>query len=474
MQTTIAVALVVFFIVLFALAFWASRRIETEVDFIVAGRKMPGWMSFATLLATWFGAGSLLISADAVYVEGLIVTALEPFGVALCLLLAAAFLVKRLRRENALTIADIIKDRFGRISEVLLTVYSFSYVGWIAAQLIGLGGMVHLFLGIDMTTAILVVAVVLTLYTLMGGMWSVAITDVFQLGLLAIGLVYLSLSVFSVLGDGNALNGLAAIFERNDPAYLVWIPTEDLDQFVYWLGMYIVGAFGNLSAQDLAQRIFGARSDRVARRACTAAGLVYVPLAILPVFLGLAARLLLGEDASSVVPTLATQFLTPVVSVIFILTIAAAVTSTIDSAMLAPASSIAQNLLRPMISERISTLRLVRACVLLISLASVTAALSGTRALDLLQGSYALGIPPLIVLIGALYQSRFYPTAAVVTLVSGLLLWLSDTIMQTMNIELPSNSGSYITITMLVGGAAIYAATHAICAAAERHRLSHA
>jgi len=473
MQMTIVVALGAFFVALFALAFWASRRIETEVDFIVAGRSMPVWMTFATLMATWFGAGSLLISADAVYVEGVIVTALEPFGVAICLLLAALFLVKRLRRENALTIADIIKDRFGRASEVLLTVYSFSYIGWIAAQLIGLGGMLHLFLGIEMTTAIIVVAVVLTAYTLIGGMWSVAITDVFQLGLLTIGLTYLSISVFSVLGDGSAVSGVSAILERTDPAYLNWFPIEDLDQFVYWMGLYIVGAFGNLSAQDLAQRIFGAKSDVGAQRACTAAGLAYIPLAILPVFLGLAARLLLEEGSSSVVPTLATQFLSPTLSVIFILTIAAAVTSTIDSAMLAPASSIAQNLLRPMLPERIPTLRLVRICILVISLASVAAALSGTRALDLLQGSYSLGIPPLIVLVGALYQRKFYSKAAVITLVSGLLLWISDTAMLIANVELPANSGSYITIAMLFGGTAVYVISHAICAAAERRQVDH-
>jgi len=463
MLTPIALALGGFFTVLFALAFWASRRIETEEDFIVAGRSMPGWISFSTLLATWFGAGSLLISADAVHAEGVIVTALEPFGVAACLILASLFLVKRLRRENALTIADVIKSRFGRVSEVLLTVYSFSYIGWIAAQLMGLGGMVHIVLDIDLTTAILVVAVVLTVYTMMGGMWSVAITDVLQLALLAAGLIYLSVSVFSVLGEGSVIRGVDAIFTRTDPAYLDWIPTDNLDQFVYWLGLYIVGAFGNLSAQDLAQRIWGAKSDKVAQRACTAAGLVYIPLAILPVLLGLAARLLLDEDASSVIPSLASQYLSPTVGIIFILTLAAAVTSTIDSAMLAPASTIAKNLLKPLLGERIPTLRLVRLCVLVISVASVGAALSGTRALDLLQGSYSLGIPPLIVMFGALYQKTFYPAASVVTLLAGLLLWSSDILLQIVGVELPALAGSYIIIAMLFGGTAIYALMHSLC-----------
>jgi len=474
MFTPIALALGGFFAVLFALAFWASGRIETEEDFIVAGRSMPGWVSFSTLLATWFGAASLLISADAVYAEGVIVTALEPFGVATCLILASLFLVKRLRQEkNALTIADIVRSRFGRVSEVLLTVYSFSYIGWIAAQLMGLGGMVHLFLGIDMSTAILVVAVVLTLYTMMGGMWSVAITDVLQLTLLAAGLIYLSVSVFSVLGDGSVVRGVDAIFTRTDPASLDWIPTENLDQFVYWLGLYIVGAFGNLSAQDLAQRIFGAKSDRVAKRACTAAGLAYVPLAILPVLLGLAARLLLDENSSSVIPALAVQYLSPTMSIIFILTIAAAVTSTVDSAMLAPASTIAKNLLKPLLGDRISTLLLVRICVVVIAVLSVSIALSGSRALDLLQGSYSLGIPPLIVLFAALYQKTFYPVAAVVTLLAGLLLWSSDILLMLVGIELSALAGSYIIITMLFGGTALYIFMHGFCGWLARHKPAH-
>jgi len=307
------------------------------------------------------------------------------------------------------------------------------------------------------------VAVALTLYTIMGGMWSVAITDVLQLGLLAAGLIYLSVSVFSVLGDGSVIQGVDAIFTRTDPAFLDWMPTDNLDQFVYWLGLYIVGAFGNLSAQDLAQRIFGAKSDKAAQRACTAAGLAYVPLAILPVMMGLAARLLLDDNSTSVVPALAVQYLSPTMSIIFILTIAAAVTSTIDSAMLAPASTIAKNLLKPILGDRIPTLLLVRICVVIISVLSVSIALSGSRALDLLQGSYSLGIPPLIVLFAALYQKTFYPAAAVVTLVSGLLLWSSDMLLLLVGIELSVLAGSYIIIAMFFGGIVVYLSMHGFC-----------
>ena len=84
-----------------------------------------------------------------------------------------------------------------------------SYFGWIAAQLVAFAGMLNLFFGLDMTAGILLVAVVAVGYTLMGGMWSVTLTDAFQISLVMIGLVVLGWTTLVTLGDGSMLSGLA-------------------------------------------------------------------------------------------------------------------------------------------------------------------------------------------------------------------------------------------------------------------------
>ena len=90
MQLTLAVTIGVYLILIFALALMARRRVKTEEDYLVAGRRLPLPLATATLLATWFGAGTLLTATDEIRAEGLRVTALEPYGAGLCLILAAA------------------------------------------------------------------------------------------------------------------------------------------------------------------------------------------------------------------------------------------------------------------------------------------------------------------------------------------------------------------------------------------------
>jgi len=125
---------------------------------------------------------------------------------------------------------------------------------------------------------------------------------------------------------------------------------------------------------------------------------------------------------------LAKVYLSPVMSVVFILTLTAAITSSVDSALLAPASVFSQNLLRDLIPESISSLTLTRIATVAVAAGSAWLALSGTKALDLLQSSYTLGITPLVILGFALYQKTTYAAPAVVTSVIGLLVWLAHMI----------------------------------------------
>ena len=95
MRLTLGVTIGVYLIVIFALAIWARRRVKNEEDYIVAGRRLPLSLATATLLATWFGAGTLLTATDEIRAEGLRVTALEPYGAGLCLIWPASSLQNR-------------------------------------------------------------------------------------------------------------------------------------------------------------------------------------------------------------------------------------------------------------------------------------------------------------------------------------------------------------------------------------------
>ena len=76
------------------------------------------------------------------------------------------------------------------------------------------------------------------------------------------------------------------VFAEASPGHLQPIPLDDLQSFVGWLGVFAVGALGNLPGQDLMQRIFAAKSANVARQACFIAGTVYLLFGMIPVALG--------------------------------------------------------------------------------------------------------------------------------------------------------------------------------------------
>lgn len=425
MQLALAIGLFVFFAVMVGISLYARKRIHTGEDFIVAGRHLNGLMSTATIMATWYAAETILVTADWVREEGIRVAVLEPIGIGFCLMLAGFVYARKLWNTKLLTVADVVKSRFGTTAEKLQAFISINYIGWVAVQLIGLAGVFHVYFGMPISTGIILLATVLTVYTLLGGMWSVALTDIVQLGLLLAGIVVLTIRVLNDLGSGGPLSGLAALFDQIDERLLVFVPSGSGDELMTWFGLIALGLFGNIATQDLVQRMFSARSGRTAARSCVTAGFLYIVFGSLPVMLGLAGSLLVDESlAQGVIPALAEKLLSPTIAVIFALTLTAAVTSSVDSGLLAPASVLARNVLAPIIGNRVELVTLTRICVVIIAVGSTSLALSGTQASQLIQGTYALSIPPLVLLTAALYQKETRPLPGIVTLATGISLWL--------------------------------------------------
>ncbi len=412
--------LVAFVLLTYAIALRANAEIHDAEDFLVAGRRLPLGLAWATLMATWFGAGTMLTAADEIYAEGLRAAALEPLGSGVCLLLAGLFFARPLWEMRLLTLGDFYRERFGGRAEVASALLLIPvYLGWIAVQFLALAQMLHLFFLIPVPVGVLLVAVVGTGYTLMGGMWSVTLTDAVQLGLLIVGLCWLGLRVTGEIG------GLGHLFASLPRADLTLIPRETAREAIGWLGVFVIASLGNLPGQDLFQRVFASKSAGVARGACLLAGGTYLLFGAIPALMGLAARLLLDGEQEAVVPALAGLILDPVTAVVFTVALMAAVLSTIDSALLSPASLLARNVIdREGTGEDAHLLAWTRRAVLAVAVASVVLALIGEDAYALLEDSYALGLVNLFVpLTLGLYWSRGGEWAALGSMVAGSVTW---------------------------------------------------
>ncbi|MBX2803725.1 MAG: sodium:solute symporter family protein [Myxococcales bacterium] len=400
------VPIVVFMVAMIGLGILSSSQVRTVEDYVVAGRRLGLGLAVPTLLATWFGAGTLLVAADEVAHAGIGAAALDPLGAGICLLVAGVLLARPLWRMQLTTLPEFYGRVFGPAAEFWGSVLMVpSYVGWIAAQYVALAALLTWLTGFDPQWGLALVAAVGILYTLAGGMWAVTLTDLVQVSLMVLGLVVLC---GLVLMEPSLQRPLHVPFgEANTPTVFV--------------AALLAGSLGNVPSQDLAQRMFAARSPEVAQLACLLAGVLYVALGAIPVFLAVAATQILDElPESGVLLHLASAASHPAFAVIFAATVASAVLSTIDSAILAPATVLARNLVGRVVPE---TLALHRLCVLGVGLVALGVAYLGEDAYGLLEASYELGMVSLLVpLVLGVYWPRS-GAACIASMVAGTGLW---------------------------------------------------
>lgn len=424
--TALGVAMGLFVLLMFLIGYWARGRIHNAEDYLLAGRKLPLSLATATLFATWFGAGTLLTATDEVRAEGLRAAALEPIGAGLCLVVAGLFFARRLWAMHLITLADFYRRRFGPRAEVVASLIMVpGYFGWIAAQFVALAGILELFWQIPLVHGIWLVAAVGTGYTLLGGMWSVTLTDAVQLALLLLGLAVLAFTVLSELAGGAGVAmGFLRLTQEVPADRLTLIPTDDLAILVGWVSIVAIGVLGNIPGQDLSQRIFASRSAEIARKACLIAGGAYVVLGMVPVFTGLAADLLAIEAGDTgTLPALAATLMSPALGIVFVLALTSAVLSTIDSAILAPSSVLANNLLAKLWPSQ-PLLRMSRLATLGVALASLAVAYIGASAYELLETAYAIGMVGLFVPLAiGLHSGRGGEAAALAAMATGTLVW---------------------------------------------------
>ncbi len=413
--------------VMVAIGLWARSRITDPEQFLVAGRRLPLSLAAPTLLATWFGAGTLLTATDEVRAEGLKAAALDPIGAGLCLVLAGVLLARKLWAMRLITLADFFRERFGPRAErwaALLMVPT--YFGWIAAQFVALAGLIEVAFGLDPQWGIALVAVLGTAYTLAGGMWSVTLTDALQMALVAGGLLLLTVEVLGTLGDGSIGAGWSALWQAVPVERQTLVPHDSAGAVVGWVGVLAIGSLGNLPGQDLMQRIFASRSARTAVGACVLAGVAYLLLGALPTIVGLAADVVAPQTrGQSTLTALAGLFLSPAMSTVLLLAVVSAVLSTIDSAILSPASVISENLFGARRLGADARLAASRRAVALVAAVSCAVAYVGADAYELLESAYALGLVSLLVpLLGGVWGTRAPEHAALTSMAVGTATWL--------------------------------------------------
>ena len=403
----------------FALGWWVSRRVHSEEDFFVAGRKLGAPFLAFSLFATWFGAETCLGAAGAVYTSGLSGARADPLGYALCLVLMGVLLVTRLYRGRYLTLGDLFRQRYGPLVErmgVLILVPSS--VIWAAAQVRAFGQVIAATSAINVTSAMYLATVIVIGYTYLGGLLGDVVTDFFQGLLMA---VCLGLLVFVAV---DRLGGLSVALRQVEPQR--WSLLVSGQSAWVQIDRWSVPIFGSLIAQELMARVFSARSLETARRATYWSAAIYIVLGACPVLLGLLGPQLMPSlaEPEQLLPHLSKQLLPPVLQALFSCALVAAILSTVDSILLASSALIAHNVLSPTLKVQTDRGKLLvaRTCVVVFGILALVIALYADGIYELVETASAFGTAGvLVVTLAALYLPWGGHVAAAAALVVGAI-----------------------------------------------------
>ena len=151
-------------------------------NYFVAGKSLPLWIVAMTLGAQSVDSNSLLGNVDLSYKYHFFDGAVIPIGLGLSLILNAVLLAGKINaEENVLTLPDVLSKRYGKVTEVIVGLVSItSFLMLLAGNLVGMGAICSYVWGINQTLAIWVSALIVWTYTVTGGLFSVAYTDVVQ------------------------------------------------------------------------------------------------------------------------------------------------------------------------------------------------------------------------------------------------------------------------------------------------------
>jgi SSS family transporter len=457
---------ILYWVISVGLGVYAARYVRNSKDFAVAGRSLPMSVVTAMVFATWFGSEAVLGIPATFVEEGFRGVIADPFGSGCCLILVGILFARRLYRMNLMTISDYYRNRFGRTVEVLVTLcIVVSYLGWVAAQIKALGLVFNVVSGgyISMNIGMIIGAASVLIYTLMGGMWSVAITDFLQMIIIVIGIVYICWEVSGMVGGAHVVISHAA-----EAGKLNILPKAELRDILWFFGAWFTLMFGSMPQQDIFQRIASSRTEKIARNASVVGGSLYVLFALLPMFLCYSATLidpamvadLIGKDSQLILPTMIMTKMPVFAQIMFFGALLSAIKSCASATLLAPSVTFSENVLKdwmPKMSDR-QSLHMMRIVVLVFATVVTGFAMNSDSSIfQMVENAYKVTLVAAFVpLIAGFYWKRANSRGALVSMILGLVSWIALELIAPEGLVPPQLLGLGMSLVGMVAGSLLY------------------
>ncbi len=410
------IGLGVYLIIMVLIGYFASKGVKTSDDYLVAGRNLSLPVLIGTLTAGWLGAGTVVGYASLGYSSG--------FGAiwwAVGGLLGAFIIVliaSRLRNLAQYTVPDILELRYSPLARILGAVpVILAFTAIVGYQMKAVGYVLEAVINIDARTGLAIGAVVVVLYTVMGGMISVAYTDVAQYVLLFIGLLVAAPIAY------NASGGLPG-----------WSNSLPSTHFEFTGGMGFFGALAVLLPffmlatvdQNLYQRMFSARNSSTAKKGAIFALIGAAFIMGMVLVISMSSRSLFSDiKPDMAVYTIATDLLNPFLGTILLVAILSVIMSTSDSYLLSPATNIVRDIYLRFINkdcDDLKILKLTRLWVVILGVLAFSGAMWFETVLAYAMVAYTIyGAGVFFPIVSAFFWKRATNAGAISSIIGGTI-----------------------------------------------------
>jgi Na+/proline symporter len=455
---------IIYWIASVGIGLWAALRVKNTADFAAAGHSLPLPVVTATVFATWFGAEAVLGIPATFLKEGLGGIVSDPFGSSMCLILVGLFFARHLYNRRMLTIGDFFREKYGRTVEVLVTLcIVVSYLGWVAAQIKALGLVFNVVSegGISQTLGMLIGAGSVLIYTLFGGMWSVAITDFIQMIIIVVGMLYIGGEMTAQTGGiGIVLDHASAAGQFSN----FW-PDMNLAAILGFVAALCTMMLGSIPQQDVFQRITSSKNVNIAVQAALLGGVLYFVFAFVPIYLAYSAIIIdpglvkqyLNTDPQMILPKLILNHAPLIAQVMFFGALLSAIKSCASATLLAPSVTFAENIVKGFfkhLSDQ-ALLKIMRISVLCFTVAVTFFAINSELSIfKMVENAYKVTLVAAFVpLAFGVYWSKANSLGGLLAVLGGLIVWIGCEILAPDAILPPQLAGLLASIVgMLLGG----------------------
>lgn len=425
------IVLVCYLLFMLIIGYITSKKITSEESFFVADRSLGLIVSLGTFAATFVSSSSVIGYVGWLYSVGW--SGMWSIGgTLLSVAIGSLFIMGKLREYGETRIPDVFAARYydKKIKIIPILLILLMYIVFITVEIMGAGKVLNSILGMNYNVAVIITAAVFVLYTMSGGMYAVAWTDLFQA---IMGFGFVLASIFVALNRVGGFTQMNIKLAQIDPSLVSPITGSVSTAVIFIMWNHLVWGTGNISQPAVIVRALSAKDVKTAKISTAWSGIVFVLFYFSLMIIAGTSKILYPnlEDVDLAFPVLIQNLYPPIIGGLLISSIIALIMSTADSVLLVVGSTISKDLYKDFIKPHASVEEIVkisRIAIIGVGIVSCLFALSKPAPILQLQifNYSTIGAAFFIPMIVGFYWKRATREGAMASMVGGALtnlLW---------------------------------------------------